>query len=1214
MAVIPVFVSSTFRDFHAERDELISTVLPALNEQIAQYGCRAEMIDLRWGVTTADEDERQARVLEVCLKEIQRARPLFVGLLGDRYGWIPEEFRLANAAQEAGISDYQPGVSVTALEFEYGALRAANSDAVFLEREVDGPVPAEWRDPDLSKADALKARVREHCEVHRYRVQSDGTRPIDLADFVECACRAVGAKVTERAREIAGIDVDPVTAAESLFFEDRLRAFDGRTELVAMTVDRIRSGIGLCLVGESGVGKSAIWCAAVRKLFDEGLHVIAVPVAASPEVTTLQAVFLRICAALDVDTPVGLSVEELERFTRSALESAVPIILAIDGLDQLAGRALPTFLANLPAGVTVLFSTTELEHARYASAIGISSVDVAALTPTDSRTVIESICASMGRTLPPPAIDRLAAEPRTPLWLRLAVGELTALGADDFTSIDPNEDPSVAIERLVTATVNALPASSDSLTGLIVDRAVERFGEPAIRTVLSLAAVSRSGLRPFDLEELTGLDVLTVAGIRRAVSSLLVPRGEGGRLGFSHALIRAHVVARFIAQHDQAELHRRIASHFAVLPEDDPICAEDRLWHLFRSTGTSAAPMLNQVPRERASRLAHVVVDSASVPDLGAALLGLDDHGINFVAFTVHEHKAAMRSVDRISLCIQLLAVARRYYEAQHGSDVSLRSLSGAASCVADMPSVSGLEQQLKRDSSDALSFARDVVARHPESVPAHEVHGLLAIWFSRDNAGDARSLDARRDAAQAWQWVAAREPSVRANMWLQFALTELATAEQDAGNLSAARDALVQAHRLTREVLDANPENPDAMVNVINVLFGLGTLADKEGDSNSTMGYLGEAVQLAQKRYSLDPGRSSTEQLAITSRAYALALFDTEHLSVSRDWMDFSERQFRTLAQLDPGNMSWGFGADATGRAAAADIILADVQKGRDRMRSAVQAAPDASTALGVIVQVLKEIAGGRMGRGDSAVAEFIAAEAIQLMEDYDGSLDERDVLMQASLFELRADAQIRQNMGDAAAASFREAIALRRRVLHDTVERGDTATVRRLGVALLQLAGQVSGPERVAVVREGAVHWSQHLADDHGDAESNIGALPQLLATFAGLYPDESDVLLSAAARYADALVAAHPGDDEYLAHRVGIADVSGVVFAKNGDVDNAARQWIAAAEMAAKHTTDPNLLGIQRSVAVNLNRVSGERSLNPALASACSKWAERLWAGLV
>jgi len=95
---IRVFISSTFRDFHSERDYLVKYVFPELRAKLEPYRIHFVDIDLRWGVTKeqAENDE----VLELCLDEITRCRPekgnkrpFFLGLLGERYGSAPEKVR-----------------------------------------------------------------------------------------------------------------------------------------------------------------------------------------------------------------------------------------------------------------------------------------------------------------------------------------------------------------------------------------------------------------------------------------------------------------------------------------------------------------------------------------------------------------------------------------------------------------------------------------------------------------------------------------------------------------------------------------------------------------------------------------------------------------------------------------------------------------------------------------------------------------------------------------------------------------------------------------------------------------------------------------------------------------------------------------------------------------------------------------------------------------
>ena len=85
--VIRVFISSTFRDMQEERNHLVKFIFPELRKLCEQRGVVWGEVDLRWGVTT--EQAAEGRVLPICLEEIRRCRPYFIGLLGERYGWVP---------------------------------------------------------------------------------------------------------------------------------------------------------------------------------------------------------------------------------------------------------------------------------------------------------------------------------------------------------------------------------------------------------------------------------------------------------------------------------------------------------------------------------------------------------------------------------------------------------------------------------------------------------------------------------------------------------------------------------------------------------------------------------------------------------------------------------------------------------------------------------------------------------------------------------------------------------------------------------------------------------------------------------------------------------------------------------------------------------------------------------------------------------------------
>jgi hypothetical protein len=82
-----VFISSTFRDLQEEREHLIKKIFPEIRTLCRDRGIRFTEVDLRWGLT--DEDVALGQVIRTCLEEVDKCRPYFIGITGDRYGFIP---------------------------------------------------------------------------------------------------------------------------------------------------------------------------------------------------------------------------------------------------------------------------------------------------------------------------------------------------------------------------------------------------------------------------------------------------------------------------------------------------------------------------------------------------------------------------------------------------------------------------------------------------------------------------------------------------------------------------------------------------------------------------------------------------------------------------------------------------------------------------------------------------------------------------------------------------------------------------------------------------------------------------------------------------------------------------------------------------------------------------------------------------------------------
>ena len=120
---IRVFISSTFRDMQDERNVLVLKTFPKLRKLCESRGVTWGDVDLRWGIT--EEQAERGDVLPICLEEIKRCRPYFIGLLGERYGACPETIPQEVIEREPWIQKYTDKgkkKSYTELEILHGVL------------------------------------------------------------------------------------------------------------------------------------------------------------------------------------------------------------------------------------------------------------------------------------------------------------------------------------------------------------------------------------------------------------------------------------------------------------------------------------------------------------------------------------------------------------------------------------------------------------------------------------------------------------------------------------------------------------------------------------------------------------------------------------------------------------------------------------------------------------------------------------------------------------------------------------------------------------------------------------------------------------------------------------------------------------------------------------------------------------------------------------
>lgn len=756
MPVVSLFVSSTFRDFHAERDLLLGSIRAELDERVGQFGCRVEVIDLRWGLGLDGVDEAlvQDRTLSVCLAEIDRARPLFVGLLGDRYGWVPPGERVDRVTVEAGwVGGVADGWSVTALEFEHGAFRHEGERPVFFVRDLVGSPPPGWVDEDRRAVDGLRARVVGDVRalVHTYQARADGARVTELVDFERVVLATLGPLVEARAQTLAAGESDPIAVAERLFVEARTTVV-GRADELELLREAMVARRSVCLFGASGVGKSALWCAA--RAIAAAPRAASLVVGVAPGTSGVADVIGRFAAQLGLVAP-DVDADELVTWWRSALSGTGEVLLAVDGLDGLdADAADLRWLSGIPGSVQLLVSTTDARHAELLARQGVLSVPVGGLDERGVAAMLAQLAGELRRTLPAGVVSLLAQQPRSPLWVQLAFADLTGLDESDFAQVAEAAD----VARLLAVAAGELPDNEAGLVAALCDR-VDAANGGAVAPIVTLLAGSRSGLSPLDLAELTGLDPVVIARVRRGFAGLIVARGAGGRLGFTHGLVRQATANRYPA--DTGSVHERLATHHAVRASNDDVAAGDALWHTLLA-GNRAARLLDDLLRgiqpfsDEAEGMARVLtLATRHDPTAMLASVAASDltcGSVNFLGWYLEQ-----RTLQRVDtdVCGQLAAavldIAARLAGADPNNAQAQRDLTVSLDNVASV----AMQRGDLDSAADVWQRATQVAMRFPLG---HHIGAELRPFFAGRLEAVAQQLEAQdHDLAQRCLDAAAR-------------------------------------------------------------------------------------------------------------------------------------------------------------------------------------------------------------------------------------------------------------------------------------------------------------------------------------------------------------------------------------------------------------------------------------------------------------------------
>jgi tetratricopeptide (TPR) repeat protein len=597
---IRVFISSTFRDMQEEREELVKQIFPQLRRVCESRGVTWGEVDLRWGVP--DEAKAEGKVLPLCLQEIEHCRPYFIGLLGERYGWVPEEIPESLFETQPWLREHLHQ-SVTALEILHGVL---------LDQEMDKHAFFYFRDPAYAAAHPgfteEDRRLRERLEKLKDDIRKSGipvsepfATPKQLGEWV---LRDLTAVIEEIYPEKTPPNpLDQAAFDHEAYSASRRTVYIGRQEYMdRLDAHATGDGLPLVIAGESGGGKSALlanWAHSWSEQHPE-TPVLVHFIGAAPDSANWRSMLRRLLGEFQRKFGIQIEIPDQPDALRMAFANALHmvaargrLVLVLDALNQIEDRDGATELVWLPpvipANVRLILSTLPGRSWEDLKKRGWPKLTVEPLTVPEREEMIVKYLKRFSKELSPGPARRIAAAPQTGngLYLSTLLNELRQFGSYEqlnkridwyLRAASPVELYGKVIRRWEKDYDKPLPSSAIDFRESLLQRfwrALRNGGKPSYSTLVRESLVrlwtARRGLSETELLESLGtagspLSRALWSPLHLAAGDSLVNRG--GLLTFTHEFLRLAVQEVYLpAERHREGAHRILADYFNAQPQ-----------------------------------------------------------------------------------------------------------------------------------------------------------------------------------------------------------------------------------------------------------------------------------------------------------------------------------------------------------------------------------------------------------------------------------------------------------------------------------------------------------------------------------------------------------------------------------------------------------------------------------------------------------------------
>ena len=571
-----------------ERDYLIKEVFPEIRHRCHQKGIEFTEIDLRWGIT--EKQAQQGKVIEVCLKEIDRCRPFFIGILGDRYGWIPptnEYFKHRRILEEFPWikDDIKNDLSITEIEIQYGVLRnpTLSKNALFYLRKPQYSLTSSSEIPvsedDVKLLELKKILLSQNDFPVKKFPTSDELGNLILKDLWKIIEKSFPDLVTH----------DPIEQERlehTTFLKSRLRVYiGGQKYFNRLNAHAESEDPPLVITGNSGLGKSALlanWIIQYQRA-NPDTYILYHFTGGAPDSTDYVQIVRRILDELKLrfeikDEIPNIPEKIIESFPKFLAQSGRygKWVLIIDALNQLENTD-NTHLLNwlpeyFPPFVRVIFSTLPGSILSVLKKRKYELVNIKPLTIKERIALIKNYLNQFGKAFQANVTNMIVKAKgfNNPLLLRTFLDEIRIFGE---------------YERLKEKISHYVRFSNkDDFFNAILLRMEEDYEKDRkglVGELLSLILASRKGLTERELLDISKVPTLYWSELNNSLETHLIRKN--GLQNFFHDFIREAIEECYLKDDvSRKKVHRKLAKYFAENPLSER-SLEELPYHLERS-------------------------------------------------------------------------------------------------------------------------------------------------------------------------------------------------------------------------------------------------------------------------------------------------------------------------------------------------------------------------------------------------------------------------------------------------------------------------------------------------------------------------------------------------------------------------------------------------------------------------------------------------------